>query len=189
MSDDFIADYHEKKEAWPIVFNLGRIALEWSMLEQFFTGLIWQMLGDQKVGMAVTGGLGNQSKADILRGLAREQPNSDAIIEDIDFACKAFNILRESRNLLIHSHSIFPTREGSISWVRATEKGPHGHLATLASPAELEDLIEAIVHLGIFSCDLLGSVNAARDGRPTVPPPQRFPMPKKLQQISWMTDE
>lgn len=39
------------------------------MVEQFFTALIWRYLGNDQLGMAVTGGLGNQSKADVLQAL------------------------------------------------------------------------------------------------------------------------
>ena len=42
----FIADYHETDEVFPLVYDLGRISLEWNMVEQFFTTMIWKLLGD-----------------------------------------------------------------------------------------------------------------------------------------------
>jgi hypothetical protein len=184
MSEIFVPDYHEKEEAWPLVYNLGRLSLEWNMVEQFFTALIWQLLGDHRIGMAVTGGLGNQSRADIVLNLAREQPNNESLVGEIEFACKAFNILRENRNILIHSHTIMPREDGSVSWRRATGKGPSGHLTTLASFGDLEDLIEATARLGLFTCDLIGLIHAAREGREPKRHMERFPMPKKLKQLS-----
>lgn len=73
MSETFIADYHETEDAFPLVYDLGRLPLEWNMVEQLFTALIWEYLGDHGIGMAVTGGLGNKSKADVLLGLARQR--------------------------------------------------------------------------------------------------------------------
>src|SRR4051812_4499434 len=64
-------DYHESEDAFLLVYNLGRLSLEWNMLEHFFTVMIWEMLGDFPTGMAVTGGMGNQSKADVILKLAR----------------------------------------------------------------------------------------------------------------------
>lgn len=73
VSETFIADYHETEDAFPLVYDLGRLPLEWNMVEQLFTALIWEYLGDHGIGMAVTGGLGNKSKADVLLGLARQR--------------------------------------------------------------------------------------------------------------------
>jgi hypothetical protein len=69
----FIADYHETEEAFLLVYNLGRISLEWNMVEQFFTAMIWELLGDYSAGMAITSGMGNQSKADVVLRLSQER--------------------------------------------------------------------------------------------------------------------
>jgi len=66
----FIADYHETEEALPLVYNLGRVSLEWNMVEHFFTAMIWELLGDYRAGMAITSGMGNTSKADVVLRLA-----------------------------------------------------------------------------------------------------------------------
>jgi hypothetical protein len=183
MSEIFVPDWHEREEAWPIVYNLGRLSLEWNMVEQFFTALIWQLLGDHRIGMAVTGGLGNQSRADIVLNLAREQPDSEILVKEIEFACKAFNIIRENRNILIHSHTILPREDGSVSWRRATGKGPTGHLTAIASFQDLEDIIESTVLLGLYTCDLIGLIHAAREGREPKRHMDRLPMPKRLKQL------
>lgn len=185
MGDEelFVADWHEKEDAWPIVFNLGRIALEWSMLEQFFTALIWHLLGDHGIGMAVTGGMGNQSKADVVKGLAKQIFSDEQVLADFDFACKAFNILRENRNQLLHSHSIFPTFKGNVNWRRATGRGPSGHLTTVASFDDQEDMIASIVKLGMFTVDLVGVTHAKKESREFIARRERFPMPKPFKQL------
>src|SRR5262245_51174286 len=105
--DSFIADYHEAEEAFPLVYDLGRLSLEWNMVEQFFTALIWEFLGDYPTGIAVTGGMGNRSKADVILKLSRDRIGNSDVVDRVEFACKVFNILRENRNMLMHSHSIF----------------------------------------------------------------------------------
>jgi hypothetical protein len=137
----FIADYHETEEAFPLVYNLGRVSLEWNMVEQFFTALIWELLGNYPVGMAVTGGMGNQSKADVVLRISRERIRNPETFDRIEFACKVFNILRTNRNILIHSHSIFRSEVGGKPiWRRATGKSPHGHISAEADFKDLEEL-------------------------------------------------
>ncbi|WP_375429250.1 hypothetical protein [uncultured Sphingomonas sp.] len=154
------------------------------MVEQFFTALIWQLLGDHGVGMAVTGGLGNQSRADIVLNLARQQPNNAELISNVEYACKAFNILRENRNILVHSHSIFPTDDGTVHWRRATGRGPTGHLTTAASFADLEKMIESIVNLGMFTIELVGTIKASKEGTEFEPRSERPSMPARLRTVS-----
>lgn len=157
VSETFIADYHETEDAFPLVYDLGRLSLEWNMVEQLFTALIWEYLGDHGIGMAVTGGLGNKSKADVLLGLARQRAGNTDLIDRVEFACKVFNILRENRNMLIHAHSIFPTQQKGAKpeWRRATGRGPVGHISALADLCDLEDLIACVVKLGLFVVDLV----------------------------------
>jgi hypothetical protein len=108
----YFVGYHETDEAAVLVYNLGRLSLEWNMVEHFFSTLIWELLGDYPTGMTVTGGMGNQSRADVILGLARQRIKNPDALDRIEFACKTFNTLRENRNILIHSHSIYPPENG-----------------------------------------------------------------------------
>jgi hypothetical protein len=184
VPEPFIADYHETEEAFPLVYDLGRLALEWNMVEQFFTALIWEYLGDHGVGMAVTGGLGNKSKADILLGLARERPGKPELIDRIEFACKVFDVLRENRNKLVHSHSIFRSeaKGGKPHWRRATGRGPEGHIGVLADLGDPEDLIASVCTLGLFVVDLVPHVHPRDKKKRALP--AKFPLPKKLAGVS-----
>ena len=179
----FVADYHETHEAFPLVYNLGRFSLEWNMVEQFFTALIWEFLGDHGVGMAVTAGLGgNQSKADVVLGLVRQRKDNPDLIDRVEFACRAFNILRENRNMLIHSHSIFPTENGKPHWRRATGRGPVGHLSVEANFEDLERLIAETASLGLFVVKLIPVIRPRTADLELRALPDKFPLPRKLSQ-------
>jgi hypothetical protein len=161
--DKFIPDYHETEEAFPLVYDLGRVSLEWNMVEQFFTTIIWEILGDYSTGMAVTSGMGNTSKADVVLRLSRERIKDQDTLDAIEYACKAFNILRVNRNILVHSHSIFRAENGSKpQWRRATGKGPAGHISAEADLADLERLIAEICTLGLFVTDLIPFLHRQR---------------------------
>lgn len=181
----FIADYHETEEAFPLVYNLGRVSLKWNMVEQFFTAMIWELLGDYRSGMAITSGMGNTSKADVALRLSRERIRDTDTLDAVEFACKAFNILRENRNILIHSHSIFRGENGGKPhWRRATGKGPEGHISTQADFTDLEKLIAEICTLGFFVTGLVPFLHRKRRKhwpnkvRPALP--SKFPMPSLL---------
>ncbi len=159
----FIADYHETEEAFPLVYDLGRVSIEWNMVEQFFTAMIWELLGDYPTGMAVTSGMGNTSKADVVLRLSRERISNKDTLAAIEFACKAFNILRENRNILIRSHSIFRSENGGKPhWRRATGKGPVGHISAEADLADLERIISDICSLGLFTTALVPFLHRRR---------------------------
>jgi hypothetical protein len=183
----FVADYHETEEAFPLVYDLGRISLEWNMIEHFFTAIIWELLGDYPSGMALTSGMGNRSKADVVLRLSRERISDEDTLAAIEFACTAFNILRENRNILMHSHSIFRGENGQKPhWRRATGKGPAGHVSAEANLADLEKIIAEICALGIYTTGLVPFLHKRRRKhwpnkvRPDLP--SKFPLPTLLAQ-------
>ncbi|HZT89247.1 MAG TPA: hypothetical protein VFA12_14835 [Stellaceae bacterium] len=167
----------------PLVYDLGRLSLEWNMLEQFFTALIWTFFGDFDVGMAVTEGLGgNRSKADVLLNLSRQRNKDRKVVESVEFACRAFSILRENRNKLIHSHTIFRVKDGKPQWRRATGKGPKGHVTVEANLRDLERIISEVCRLAIFSVELVPFLQS----EPRIPNPklpEQFPMPERLRDL------
>jgi len=185
---EFIADYHETEEASLLVYNLGRLSLEWNMVEHFLSATVWELLGNYPAGMAITAGMGNLSKSDVVMRLAREQIKSKEALSAIESACKAFNILRENRNVLIHSHSIVRGENGGKPhWRRASGKNPSGHKSTEADFNDLENLIAQVCHLGKYIISLIPFLHPRRRkswlGR--VPPelPEKFEMPALLRQV------
>jgi hypothetical protein len=183
----FVADYHETEEAFPLVFDLGRVSLEWNMVEHFFTMTIRELLGHYPTNVA--GRIKNVSKADVVRRLAREKVKDKDVLSAIEFSCGAFSILRANRNALLNSHSIFGgDNGGKPQWRRATGEGPTGHASVEADLVDLEQVITNICDLGKFVVALVPFLHKRRqkgwqgEVRPKLP--DMFPMPALLVQIS-----
>jgi hypothetical protein len=183
----FIADYHETEEAFPLVYDLGRVSLEWNMVEHFFTMTIRELLGHYPNNTA--GQIKNLSKADVVRRLAREKIEDGDVRSAINFACGAFSILRANRNALLNSHSIFRGEKGEKpQWRRTTGQGPAGHASVEADLVDLEQVISDICDLGKFVIALVPFLHKRRQKnwpggiRPTLP--EKFPMPILLSQTS-----
>lgn len=182
----YYADYHETDEATFLVYDLGRLSLEWSMVEHFFAALIWELLGDFPTGKTLTGNMGNQSRADVILGLARQRLKEPAVLDSIEFACKAFNTLRENRNFLIHAHSISPPENGKKPLWRRSGKGQGDFIGTEADLADLETVIAQICDLGKFVIELVPHRHPRHSKRlkGKLPPlPDKFPPPCILTQI------
>jgi hypothetical protein len=186
----FVADYHETEEAFPLVYDLGRISLEWNMVEHFFTMTIRELLGHYPVNTA--GQIKNISKADVVRRLAREKVSDKDVLSAIEFSCSAFSVLRANRNALLDSHSIFGGEDGEKpQWRRAT--GPIGHASVKADLVDLEQVISDICDLGKFVIALVPFLHKRRQKgwqggvRPKLP--DKFPMPVLLVQTSEAPDD
>lgn len=181
----FIADYHETEEAFPLVYDLGRISLEWNMVEHFFTMTIREMLGHYPSNTA--GQLRNLSKADVVRRLAREKIEDGDVRSAINFACGAFSVLRANRNALLNTHSIFRGENGGKpQWRRTTGQGQVSHASVAADIVDLEQVISDICDLGKFVIALVPFLHERRKKswpggiRPALP--EKFPMPALLTQ-------
>lgn len=157
-------DWHEHEEAAELVYLLGKFSLEWNMVEQFQTGFLWELLGEQSTGMAITGNLGNRSKSAIISDLASQRPDADVLLPSIRSAEKTFSSLQANRNILLHSHSIFPRGDKKPEWRKATGRGPHGHVSVFADENDLEILTAQVVEIGRFYVELTCYSHCVRRG-------------------------
>lgn len=172
-------DFHATESCAPAMHVLGMIAIDWSMCEHSFGTLIWIYVGDVDKGYAVTAALGNQSRADLLFELVKKQERSKAVIERLEFASKCFNILRETRNSLMHSHMVVPHKSGKLEWVRQSNNKPR----VTSCLADMDDLIGVHVYIGLLFCfinDIQIYFLKKRNGAKRPPLPEIFPLPSKL---------
>ena len=177
------ADYHESKECGPLLYALGMISIEWNYVEQMMTALIWCYVGDVDRGLAVTANIGNQSRADMLLALCKKSKVEPDMLDRVEFSTKAFNMLREKRNILIHSHSITPHESGKPEWRRASGKAPLGHIGTLADENDLKVMLSEIVNLSSFLLSLVVREMGKKHDAALSPMPDKFALPRKLTQL------
>ena len=100
----------------------------------------------------------------------------------VEFACSAFNVLRENRNLLIHTHTIFPQENGKPQWCRSTGKPPILHARVEADEDDLNRILDDIAKLSAFALDLVAFIRPRKGKKPKQYPVQ-FAMPVKLKSV------
>jgi hypothetical protein len=177
-------DFSESEEATPIVYMLGLISIDWNMTEQFMTTLIWNYVGGFEVGRTVTNNLGNRSKAEMLLELSKKLEKRKEISTRNEFCAKAFNILRDNRNMLMHSHSVYQEEDGNVIWRRQNPKAPLGSVGCVANIEDLVRIRDEICILGKFIVALYLRAGKKRGKRAILPPlPEIFHLPARLKQL------
>lgn len=172
--DDYIADFHETEEASSLMYALGRLSIEWSFTEHLMATLIWRYVGDTQRGALITANLGNQSRADVLLGLTKDHEKDEAVRAFIAGMAKTFNKLRESRNTLMHSHSISKSRNAKPEWRRMAKSGRH--VGVLADLADLSALVEKSAEIS-EACVQFSVFHTKREHGAPLPPLPEIPAP------------
>jgi hypothetical protein len=181
-ADNPTVDFHETEDAMLEVYTLGRISVGWNFCEHYFSTLVWNYFDDFEKGIAVTASLGNQSRADLLLTLVRKYERSKRVIERVEFAAKAFNRLRDTRNILLHAHSINPHESGKLAFTRAAARP--GHIHTLANLDDLNRVYEDMVKLSDFMMHVGLYVMASQHpGVPRCALPKIYSLPEMLIQL------
>lgn len=183
-ADNEWADYHETEDCLLPMWLLGRISVDWNYCEHQMGVLIWHYFDDIGKGIAVTGSLGNQSKADLLLNFVRQYERSKAVANRTEFAAKAFNRLRESRNILIHSHSVVPHESGKLAWTRAGSPIGRGHKSVLADVNDLHALHDEIIKLTKFMLQITYYQIARKKGGKRPKLPRIYALPNMLSALS-----
>lgn len=177
-------DYHATDDCLVVMWYLGSISVEWNYCEHFLSTLIWPHFDNFEKGLAVTSNLGNRSRADLLLSLARKFERSKRIVERIEFATKVFNRLRETRNILMHSHSIGShNKSGKLEWLRTSATAPLGHVGTLADIYDLDRISTDIRRLTGFLMQISFYYLDKQNGRKPRALPKIYSLPDKLTQL------
>lgn len=123
---------------------LGEIAIEWNYLERALHRLGYAYLkGDSGVASHIFSNMGNVSKITFIEYLVERFESDQEIAVCARHFMKAFNILRENRNILEHA-TPFQTREGIYqSAISKTNK--RGVRVSFYAPIkELKETLEGI---------------------------------------------
>lgn len=175
-------DFYETDEAFPIVYLLGLISIDWNMIEQFMTTLIWNYVGGYEVGMAITNNLGNRSKSEMLLELARKKEKKKSILGHIERAVKVFAILKDNRNILMHSHTVL-FENGSYHWRRQNPRAPLGSVGTKTTFAELMSLRDTICLFGKYVTKVHIHANPSLNADKTPRMGRLFPLPQRFKNL------
>ena len=165
---------------------IGRIPLLWSEIEfcitQVIAGFNRDSFFSKEQLWVVLARLGNRDRAEVLEAMNEMTslgPRGDACVA---FAVKAYRILNQNRNTLLHSHAVaFDKR---IVWTRFSsgrkDRPVHTHLPL----RELEAQVRSFERLRNFLLQLFGAV-WAQNNPDCSPPhwPRRFPQPRQLEAI------
>ncbi len=176
-------DYHETEDCFLPLYFLGRISVEWNFCEHLFGTLIWHHFEGIKKGLLVTSKMGNQSRADLLLSLVRRFETNQDVLDRIEFATRAFNRLRETRNILIHTHGIDPHETGKLEWRRASPNAQLGHTGSLADLDDLIEVLDNIAQLSQFIIEITCYYFDRQNNKEPQPLPDTFPLPKMLTQL------
>lgn len=103
---------------------IGSVILRWSDVEHKFDNLLWLYLSDDyKVARIVSSSLTAQAKADILFRLVEELEKNKKVAGHIKHAIRCYNICRENRNLIAHSH-VFEIKKGKNTLIKRSKSTP-----------------------------------------------------------------
>ncbi len=152
--DDITADFHERPAGELLLYMIGYASIEWNYCEHSLSTLIWHYVGDTHIGSTVTAKMGNVSRADALLSLARRFEKRRKYLECVEFATKAFNRLREMRNIVMHSHSIVNVSKEQVEWRRASTAAPLGHVGSFIRKEELAIFVMKIKELSFYIMEL-----------------------------------
>ncbi len=176
-------DFHETDEALVAVWLLGKISISWNYCEHQMGVLVWHYFDDTSKGIAVTSSLGNKSKADLLLNLVSQFEENEQIAELTKLCAKAFNTLRQNRNILMHSHSLYREENGKLAWTRSGFSKGTSHKSIFADEGDLTKLYENICWLTSVVIEITCHQMGAKNKTPIEELIETFEQPETLQAV------
>ena len=123
---------------------LGRITHDWNFLEHQIAVLCWLYTKDIEAAHVFTSRLRNAERAAALLEISERRDARPRVRGAIKFLVGAFNILRENRNALVHSHHWHLSGD-DVVWTRGSKSKPTTLITALASLSDLRELHSDIV--------------------------------------------
>jgi hypothetical protein len=164
---------------------IGQITHDWNVLERALCQLIAAYVGDDELSHVFTGGMRNADRARVLEQLVELYEPSPKLQAKIAFLIKAFSILGENRNVLVHSESAISAGKRTL-WYRPHKRDVDQILFSSAGLKELRSLLVDIDRLTNLAFALAGIVTLREHGEyegKAVPSPRIFRLPRKIEQL------
>lgn len=133
------------------IYTIGLITLTMSYAELQIEHLVQLYVGED-AGEIVNRHLGpNRSKNGLLANLVAKMETNDAFAKAIQNTLAAFAVLRENRNMLVHSHVVGTEPDGSLAWERISRNADVPYARAIAN---LEDLQAMYAEVKMTSASL-----------------------------------
>lgn len=168
---------------------LGHIAHDWNSLENCLEVMPWLYATDPLIGLPLSR-LTPRALEEVLVEISDHRENNAKIRDAIAFVIKVIRIIRENRNVLVHSSHMSATSKTDVWWVRKNKSRPAEMTSNRANLRDLKALHASIGRLNRYINDLIDVIGSQRgplgplwtpEGQPPRLP-RRFPLPRKLVQ-------
>jgi hypothetical protein len=167
---------------------LGFITHFWNDLESRFAIIPLLYSHDVRATAVFSKRLRPRDLLDAIKEIIEEREKDVRLRGAVNSAIDALNILRENRNILVHSTHIIASGRADVAWVRNSKSSPGDPVLSSGSARELRLLLRMIRRLADYVTDLTFRIDFGReqlmgpqDKQP--PLPRKFPLPRKLEQI------
>lgn len=171
---------------------LGKITHYWNHLEHLMGVLSWAYVGDETAAYIYTSRLRSGEKVSALLELSSLREKRPRVRAAIEFITQVFHILRENRNIIVHSHHGMHAKEFSgysdygraVIFTRRSKGRPTELVEVPLTLKDLRDLFDAIMKARDYAQELSdylmpGSVQP-RSRRSTLP--RKFRVPRRMPQ-------
>lgn len=129
--------------------ELSRFILEWNHAEFRYTVILSYFLGHENKSVAQM--LGNQTRTDALSHLSKTRNLEPRVIELIDFLVRAFSLIKDNRNSLVHSYFV---RRGIAGerwhWLRMAKSPRTRYIYCIAGHSDVAANADAATALEAF---------------------------------------
>jgi hypothetical protein len=137
---------------------IGRVTVNFALLEHIVSSFIWGFLGDQLKGEIVTAELSFRSQVALLSSLHKHCVNDPQKNAELEELLKRALSLEEKRNIIVHSYWGTGSKDDTITRLKTTAKISKGlqHQLEEVSVGDLDRIADEI---GVLSFDVQSFMN------------------------------
>lgn len=169
---------------------VGTITQTWNYLEHQMGVIAWFLTKDPEAAHVFTARMRNAELCTAILELSEMREKRPRVRRAISFLVEVFNILRENRNVLVHS-DIYSINEGEKPrWRRRSKSKPRSIIVAEADYDDLQELVRDLTRAHAFADKLANYLEPEgyffKSGKGRLfagqPLPRRFPKPRRMLQ-------